>query len=59
MHDLDVFAGIVRKEGFPSETEKPVLDAIAARRAKLFEDFTGMLETAPFEAIGERVRNAL
>jgi len=59
MHDLDVFAGIVRKEGFPAETEKPVLDAIALRRAKLFKDFTVMLEAAPFEAIGQRVRHAL
>ena len=59
MHDLDVFATIVREEGFPTGTERPVLNAIAAKRAALFEDFTGMLESAPFEEIGERIRNAL
>ncbi len=59
MHDLDVFAGIVREESFPPETEKLVLGAITAQRGNLFKDFTGMLETAPFESIGERVRHAL
>ena len=59
MHDLDVFAGIVQEESFPPETAKLVLDAIALRRAKLFMDFAGMLESAPFEAIGEKMRNAL
>jgi CHAD domain-containing protein len=59
MHDLDVFAGIVRKEDFSPETEKLVLDAIAARRATFFKDFTGMLEAVPFESIGERMRHAL
>ena len=34
MHDLDVFAGIVREKSFPSETELLVLDTIAAKRAK-------------------------
>jgi CHAD domain-containing protein len=59
MHDLDVFAGIVQKESFPSGTVKPVLDAIALKRANLFNEFTRMLETAPFEAFGARVRGAL
>jgi len=59
MHDLDVFAGIVREEGFPPDAEKPVLDAIATKREDLFAGLTRLLETAPFEAIGERVRNAL
>lgn len=59
MHDLDVFAGIVREAGFPPETEQPVLDAIAAKRERLFAEFSGMLEAAPFERIGAQVRNAL
>jgi CHAD domain-containing protein len=59
MHDLDVFAGIVREEGFPSETEKPVLDAIAAKRARLFIDFSRMLKTTPLETIGQQTRNGL
>jgi hypothetical protein len=59
MHDLDVFAGIVREGSFPPEAENLVLAAIATQRGNLFNDFTGMLETSPFEAIGERVRHAL
>jgi CHAD domain-containing protein len=59
MHDLDVFAGIVRGGSFPPEEEKVVLAAIAAQRAKLFNDFTVLLETMPFEAIGQQVRNGL
>ncbi len=59
MHDLDVFAGIVRESGFSSEAEKLVLDAILSKRAKLFRDFTALLKATPLETIGERVRNAL
>jgi hypothetical protein len=59
MHDLDVFAGIVRESGFSSEAEKLVLDAILSKRAKLFRDFTALLKATPLEKIGERVRNAL
>jgi CHAD domain-containing protein len=59
MHDLDVFSGIVNEAGFTPETEKLVLDAILAKREKLFHDFSGMLETIPLETIGERVRNGL
>ncbi len=59
MHDLDVFAGIVREEGFLPEMAQLVLDAMTLRRTKLFTDFAGMLETAPFDVIGERVRNVL
>jgi CHAD domain-containing protein len=57
MHDLDVFAGIVREAGFPSQTETVVLGAIAVKRGKLFIDFSGMLKTTPFEKIGEQVRH--
>jgi hypothetical protein len=59
MHDLDVFAGNVRKAGFSSETEKLVLDNILSKREKLFQDFSGMLKTMPLEKIGEQVRNLL
>ncbi|MCM2359485.1 MAG: CHAD domain-containing protein [Geobacteraceae bacterium] len=59
MHDLDVFAGIVREAGFPPETEQPALDAIAAKREGLFTGFSRMLETAPFERIGAQVRTSL
>lgn len=59
MHDLDVFAGIVREAGFSPEAEKPVLDAIIAERGKLFRDFSKMLKSTPLEKIGEQVRNGL
>jgi CHAD domain-containing protein len=59
MHDLDVFAGIVREAGFPSQTEIIVLGDMAAKRGKLFADFSGMLNLSPFEKIGEQVRHNL
>jgi CHAD domain-containing protein len=59
MHDLDVFADIVRKAGLVFLTQKPFLDAIKAKRGKLFADFSAMLETAPFEGIGEGMRSIL
>jgi len=59
MHDLDVFAGVVREAGFPSLTETVILGSITAKRGKFFTDFSGMLETTPFERIGEQVRHNL
>lgn len=59
MHDLDVFADIVRKAGLTFLTQKVFLDAIAAKRGKRFADFSDMLETAPFEGLGERMRTIL
>jgi len=58
MHDLDVFLNIAQKAGFSPEAEKPVLDVIRAKREKLFQDFSGMLETIPLEKIGEHIRTA-
>jgi CHAD domain-containing protein len=59
MHDLDVFAGIVREAVCQSHSEKVVLDAIAAKRGEFFADFSHMLETVSLKNIGERVRKAL
>lgn len=59
MHDLDVFAAIVRKAGLTFLTQKPLLDAIAAKRGKLFADFSAMLETTPLKEIGARMRTIL
>lgn len=59
MHDLDVFAGIVRKAGLTFLTQKLLLDAIAAKRENLFAEFSGMLETRPFGKIGEQMRTIL
>lgn len=59
MHDLDVFAGIVRETGFPLRTERVVLDSIGAKRAKLFRDFSAMLKETPLETIGGEARISL
>jgi CHAD domain-containing protein len=59
MHDLDVFAEIVREACLPSQAEKTVLDSIGARRKELFANFSTMLETMPLEKVGEQVRSAL
>jgi CHAD domain-containing protein len=59
MHDLDVFAGIVRKAGLTYLTQKPLLDAIEAKRGKLYAEFSIMLETTPFEKIVDRMRTIL
>lgn len=59
IHDLDVFAGIVREEGLSSSVECVILNAMAERRRGFFARFAGMLAEHPFETIGERVRRAL
>jgi CHAD domain-containing protein len=59
MHDLDVFSGIVRKAGLTLLAQKPLLDTIAAKRGGLFAEFSAMLETTPFEKIGECMRTIL
>jgi len=57
MHDLDVFAGIVRQAGLTFLMQEPLLGAIAAKRGKLFAEFSMMLEKTPFEKIGEGMRS--
>lgn len=59
MHDLDVFAGIVRHEGLPSADECVILNHITGERRRRFALFAGLLAETPFEAIGEQVRRAL
>jgi CHAD domain-containing protein len=59
MHDLDVFAAVCREAGFAQQTATAVLEAIAQQRSRLFTDFSAMLTTTPFEAIGESLRNRL
>lgn len=59
MHDLDVFAGIVQKGGLTLLAQGPLLSAIAAKRGKLFADFSAMLENIPFEDMDERMRSHL
>jgi hypothetical protein len=54
-----VFAGIVHAAGFSPSTEEAVLGTIAARRAHLFAEFSGMLKKMPFELIGAQARNAI
>jgi CHAD domain-containing protein len=55
MHDLDVFAGIVRDAAIAPQTEKTILDAIAAKRETLFADFCAMQAACSFEKIGSQV----
>lgn len=57
MHDLDVFAQLVRESHFAAPTEKAVLAAIATKRGDLFTAFAGKLEAVPIEEIGARVRS--
>jgi CHAD domain-containing protein len=59
MHDLQVFACIIRDACLPFEIEKILLDAIAARGKELFAGFSEMLVSMPFEMIGEELRKAL
>lgn len=59
MHDLDVFAEIIKEADFPPTVEELVRKCMVEKRKKHFSGFTGMLETMPIALIGERVRNAL
>lgn len=55
MHDLQVFAGIIREARISFEIEKELLDAMAAKSDSLFADFSEMLLLRPFAGIGERL----
>lgn len=59
MHDLDVFAEMVRQEGLPPEVGCVILNAIAERRGDRFARFTALLGEYPFELLGEQVRRML
>ncbi|MBP1753201.1 MAG: domain containing protein [Geobacteraceae bacterium] len=59
MHDLDVFAAMPGEEGLPYQVAEVVSASITAKREKLFSEFCAMLETAPLEMIGEKVRASL
>jgi CHAD domain-containing protein len=59
MHDLDVFAAICQEAAFSQPAATTIMAAIAAKRAKLFDEFSGMLARMPFEMVGERLRDVL
>lgn len=59
MHDLDVFSGMVRDGGLPSEVECVILNAVAERRKTAHAGFLELRGRHPFEQIGSRVREAL
>jgi len=59
MHDLDVFADMVRHEGLSPDIECVILNAIAERRRECFARFAALLGEHPFELIGERVKGTL
>jgi CHAD domain-containing protein len=58
MHDLDVFAEDVIREGEESAAASPLLEAIAGRRHALFDQFGELLMTSPLAGIGEVLRRA-
>lgn len=59
MHDLDVFADMVRHEGLSPECGCVILNAIAERRRMSFVRFAELLGEYPFELIGEQMRRTL
>jgi CHAD domain-containing protein len=59
MHDMDVFAEIVRNTHFTARAEEPFLNIIAEKREKLFAGFSAMLEASPFDRIGAQLRSVL
>lgn len=59
MHDLDVFADMVRHEGLSPECQCVILNVIAERRRTSFACFGELFGEHPFELIGEEVRRAL
>jgi CHAD domain-containing protein len=59
IHDLDVFAELIRAIGLPVATEEAFVELLAAKRDKSFTAFCAKLDTVPFEEIGARVRGLL
>ncbi len=59
MHDLDVFAGIVRGANLSPPAEQVLLKLVAEKRDRRFADFSAMLETRPFSGIGEYLGRVL
>jgi CHAD domain-containing protein len=59
IHDLDVFAELVRGMTLSSGTEKALLNLVAIKREKTFSAFSAKLGTMPFEVIGANIRSLL
>lgn len=59
LHDLDVFAGMVRRGGLSSEVECVILNSITKQRRIAYAGFLELRDRHPFEQIGSKVRGAL
>ncbi len=59
IHDLDVFAELIRAIGLTVSTEAALAGLLAAKRDISFTAFCAKLDTVPFEEIGARVRGLL
>jgi CHAD domain-containing protein len=59
IHDLDVFAGLIRGMGLSEGTESALTALLLVKREESFLAFCTKLDTAPFEEIGARVRSLL
>jgi len=59
LHDLDVFAGMVRERVAEGAGRQELLRAIGARRSRLYASFAALLENSPIDAIGAQARSVL
>lgn len=59
IHDLDVFAELIRGIGLPVATEAALAGLLTEKRDESFTAFCAKLDTTPFEEIGARVRSLL
>lgn len=59
MHDLDVFADMVRGAELAPHVSDAVLSCIGAKRDRFFRDFQDLQEESPLKRLGERVRGSL
>ncbi len=59
IHDLDVFAGLIRGMGLAKHTENALAELLTAKRVTSFAAFSAKLDAVPFEVIGARIRSVL
>ncbi|MHC1699060.1 MAG: CHAD domain-containing protein [Geobacteraceae bacterium] len=59
IHDLDVFAELIRDMGLSNRTATALAELLSAKREASFAAFTIKLDAVPFEMIGARIRSVL
>lgn len=57
MHDLDVFAEMIRSSVQDAGSQSILLEAIVSKRTGMFDKFERKLKTFPLESIGTRLRS--